>query len=104
MQEINVRKLHRRLGIVLALFLILQGISGLLFSLRDFLHQVVTTGPQGYQGGVFWGKVMGTLHYGLGPVGSIYRLLLGFGLVVMAVSGAVIFLKIRARTARHTIS
>ena len=98
MQEMNVRKLHRRLGIVLAFFLLLQVISGLFFSVRNFSHHIIATGPQGYDGGTPWGNVMGTLHYGLGPVGDVYRVLLGLGLVVMAVSGAAIFLKIRSRT------
>jgi hypothetical protein len=42
--------------------------------------------------------VLTSLHFGGGSWGHLYRILLGLGLMGMAISGALIYLKIQART------
>jgi hypothetical protein len=92
MKEATLRKMHRRLGIILALFVILQAASG-------FILSVYELAPHGAYGGgpPIWLRVVYTLHFGLGGVGSIYRILLGLGLMVMALSGSSIYFKIKQR-------
>jgi len=86
MDEANLRKWHRTMGAILALFIFVQALSGALMALEFLIGQT----------GLF--GVLTKLHFGGGPLGHIYRLLLGVGLAGMAASGALIFLKIRART------
>jgi uncharacterized iron-regulated membrane protein len=88
MDEAYLRKWHRTMGIILALFLFLQAGSGALMALEFAL------GTPGLFG------ALTSLHFGGGFWGQIYRILLGLGLMGMAASGALIFLKIRARTAK----
>jgi hypothetical protein len=45
-----------------------------------------------------WHESLEFVHHGAGPIGTIYRLLAGFGILGMAVSGSMIFFKIRARS------
>ena len=105
MKESNLRRWHRNLGILLALFIILQAGSGFLISLsglsmphshaNDGNHTPSLTHEE--EEGV-WHEGLEFLHHGAGRAGAIYRILLGIGLVLMAVSGSMIFFKIRART------
>jgi hypothetical protein len=85
MNEAYLRKWHRRMGIVLAFFILLQTMSGLVLNLEDLFDIAALTG---------WSKV---LHRGGGDWGTVYRSLLGLGLVGMAVSGSLIFYKIGQR-------
>ncbi len=91
MQEASLRSWHRFLGIILALFIFVQAITGALISLQFALNFAepleVLEGP----------------HTGGGLAGNIYRMLLGLGLLFMAVTGAMIYFKIRARTKRKTV-
>jgi len=86
MTEANLRQWHRTMGIILALFIFLQAASGALMALEMLLNLPGLSSP------------LTKLHYGGGPLGHIYRILLGVGLMGMAVSGSLIYLKIRART------
>ena len=86
MNEAYLRKWHRFLGIILALFIFVQAATGALISLQFALKF-----PEPLE-------VLEILHTGGGLAGNIYRMLLGLGLMVMATSGALIYLKIRART------
>ncbi len=88
MDEAYLRKGHRTMGIILALFLFLQAASGALMALE------VALGAPGLSG------ALTSLHFGGGFLGQIYRILLGLGLMGMAASGALIYLKIRARTGK----
>jgi hypothetical protein len=83
MKEIRLRKIHRRVGILMAFFLVLQAGTGLIMPLRLF--------PTLYD---FFGLV----HYGSGMGGSIYRIFLSIGTFVTAITGTMIFFKIRARS------
>lgn len=94
MTELYLRTWHRRLGIVLALLILLQAGSGLLLSLLGLL-------PGGGAVGSPWhgaDEFLEALHFGGGSCGKVYRIFLGLGMAGMAASGSLIFLKIRSRT------
>jgi uncharacterized iron-regulated membrane protein len=86
MNEASLRKWHRTLGIILALFIFVQAATGALMALQFALNF-----PEPL-------NAFEILHTGGGLFGSLYRILLGLGLMVMAASGSLIYLKIRART------
>ncbi|MGQ9688738.1 MAG: hypothetical protein ACUVXF_08145 [Desulfobaccales bacterium] len=86
MDEAHLRQGHRTMGIILALFLLLQAASGAMLALERALKSPGLFGP------------LTSLHFGGGFLGQIYRILLGLGLMGMAISGTLIYLKIRART------
>jgi hypothetical protein len=88
MKEPDLRKWHRTMGITLALFIIIQAGSGLLLSLEDFVATVFPGAP----------ALLTSIHTGGGNLGTPYRVLLGLGLLGMATSGILIYLKIQART------
>ena len=85
MDEAYLRRRHRTLGIVLAPFFFLQAMSGAMLALEFALKSP----------GLF-GALTG-LHFGGGFWGQIYRIILGLGLMGMAASGTLIYLKIRGR-------
>ncbi len=86
MNEADLRKWHRTMGIILALFIFLQAASGAMMALEFLLNFPGISGP------------LTKLHFGGGPLGHIYRIFLGLGVMGMATSGSLIYLKIRART------
>jgi len=86
MHEADLRKWHRTMGAILALFIFLQAASGALMALEFFLKLPGLFGP------------LTRLHFGGGSLGHIYRILLGLGAMGLATSGSLIYLKIRART------
>jgi hypothetical protein len=85
MKEKDLRRFHRVIGIPFAFFIVLQAASGIMLSL-DFLF-----------GGEFT-SFASQIHYRLGVFGDIYRVVLGAGLLWMALSGFMIWRKIRSRT------
>ena len=85
MTEADLRQGHRTMGIGLALFIFLQAASGTLMALEFFLNAPGLFGP------------LTKLHFGGGALGHIYRIVLGLGTLGMALSGSLIYLKIRAR-------
>ncbi|MBA7716313.1 hypothetical protein ES703_125383 [subsurface metagenome] len=85
MKEKNLRQVHRTIGIILAIFIILQSATGLVMSVEDLL-------------GKYWGSVIHDIHYPFNHIGYIYRIVLGVGFLCMAVSGVMIYIKIRKRT------
>jgi hypothetical protein len=89
MNEAYLRTWHRRMGIILAFFIFLQASSGLMLNLEDLFEITAMTR---------WSKV---LHLGGGDIGTIYRTLLGLGLLGMAFSGSLIFYKIWQRTRKQ---
>ena len=86
MQEVALRQWHRTMGIILALFIVLQAASGAMMALEHFLNLHGLFGP------------LTKLHFGGGALGHIYRIILGLGVMGMATSGTIIYLKIRARS------
>ena len=89
MDEAYLRKWHRTMGIILAFFIFLQAASGAMMALEFALNA----------SGLF--GVLTSIHYGGGFIGNIYRIILGLGLMGMAASGTLIYLKIRARTPKR---
>ncbi|MGD2125748.1 MAG: hypothetical protein PVG99_06680 [Desulfobacteraceae bacterium] len=105
MKEAQLRKWHRRIGITLSLFIILQAGSGLLISLSNLsiphTHaqtESVALHERNGEGEALWDQTLEFIHHGGGGSGTLYRILLGVGLVAMALSGSLIFFKIRARS------
>jgi len=114
MKEANLRKWHRRIGIALAFFIILQAGTGLLLSFDWFStpHSHANTPHEGIQksgetndslkdsheGKSVLGEVLKFIHHGAGPIMNLYRVVLGIGILAMALTGCTIFFKIRARS------
>ena len=90
MQEKNLRKVHRYVGNIIAIFVIIQALSGTILSVQLLLGGA----PLGTTVDGIWDLV----HFRLGPAGNIYRIMLGLGIILMAVTGGWISLKIRARS------
>ena len=84
MKEIHIRKWHRIIGTFLAVFFLLQIITGIVLSVEDII-------------GTYLGSLLHDLHDGFGIIGGTYRIALGFGLVWMAITGIILSLKIRSR-------
>jgi hypothetical protein len=108
MREADLRRWHRSMGIIVAAFIILQVGSGFLLSLgglpilRTYADQeTYSSGHAQGEGERLWQDALDFIHLGGGIVGATYRLLLGLGIVVVAVSGSMIFFKIRARSKRR---
>jgi len=108
MKELDYRKWHRAIGIIVALFIILQAGSGFLLSLggvsipHTHAHEeVYRTGPDQEEGNSLWHDALEFIHHGGGIIGTTYRLLLGIGIVVMAVSGGMIYFKVSVRSKKR---
>jgi hypothetical protein len=108
MKEVDLRKWHRRIGIVLALFVILQAGSGFLITLGDLIpskspdtEPTVAAATVDDEKEHFCDEVLNFVHYGGGAAGGPYRILLGAGVLWMAVSGGLIFFQIRARSKKR---
>jgi hypothetical protein len=86
MNEANLRKWHRRLGLAFVFFIVLQTLSGLILNLEDLFEIRAVT---------VWSNF---IHRGAGDFGTVYRTFLGFGLLAMAFTGGLIYLKFRQRT------
>lgn len=106
MKEANLRKWHRYLGITMALFLLLQGGSGLLLSFGElFEHdhakasntEYLSDDEDAHEEGEHEHGITGQLHHKEGAVWHVYRIFVGFGLLGMIFTGVPIFMKIRAR-------
>ncbi len=94
MKELNLRKWHRNLGIILTLFIILQAGSGLFLSLGEInkVHSheqpASIAGPGHHEEvNIKWRDLLAFMHHGGGMVGVAYRALLGLGLLGLAISG-----------------
>ena len=107
MKESDLRKWHRRMGIGLALFIVIQAGRGLLITLGELstphthAHTESVTPPDSYGNDeVNEYGFLGLIHHGGGVAGSFYRSFIGIGAVGMALSGSTIFVKSRARGKR----
>lgn len=119
MKEMTLRKAHRTLGLALALFILLQGGSGLLLTAGEMFeaesgstageshghtgenHEVGSVGQQGPDLRDERHGLVGQLHHGEGALWNLYRLVVGCGLMVLLASGVAIFLKSRARNVNN---
>lgn len=94
MNWISINKAHRYVGIVVAPFLAIQTISGLLLGIGLFRRPGSTLTERGlplvFEG---WEGLFAKTHFGPGATDDIYHLLLGAGIIWMAVSGWVLYLR-----------
>jgi hypothetical protein len=108
MKEVNLRKWHRRIGIILALFVILQAGSGLLIGLGDLspsqthAHSEPAVSSGGHEEAESpWHEALEFIHHGAGSAGALYRIIIGIGILWMAISGGLIFFQTRARSTKR---
>jgi hypothetical protein len=90
MKEVEVRKFHRTLGIIVVWFLAGQTFTGLILSIAGVV----------YGGGnpAWWQKTLGILHFDWDPLGGIYRILLALAIFAQGISGIIIYYLIKARS------
>ena len=91
-------KLHRYVGIAIAPYLVIQTVSGLLLGFGFFRRPGAAMSERGMlilPGS--WDDVLVKIHFEAGWAGDAYHLLLGAGIVWMALSGWVIYLQGRRR-------
>ena len=108
MLEKDLRKWHRNLAIVFVIFIILQALTGLLITLGDLetpqshahqaQHEVAKSDEGSHeQEQASLQSILALIHHGGGIIGFIYRIILGLGMLAISGSGAMIYMKIRAR-------
>jgi uncharacterized iron-regulated membrane protein len=108
MKEADLRKWHRTMGIIVALFIILQAGTGLFLSLSDLPvprnhahEEAYSTGHDHEEGESLWDDALGFIHHGGGVFSAVYRIVVGMALLMMAVTGSMIFFRIRARSKKR---
>ena len=84
----KVRTVHRRLGMSIAFFLLVQALAGMLMSAGKL---VSADNSKAYQ-------ILYMLHADWDPPGSIYRVVLGLAIAAQAILGIMIFLRTRRTT------
>ena len=96
MKAIYLNKLHRYVGICIAPFIVIQTFSGLLLDFGLFRRS--RSGP-GVEDASHARNVADSLlvkiHFGPGLLNDCYHLLLGLGVLWMAVTGWMLYLRIR---------
>ncbi len=109
MQEIKIRKIHRTLAIWLVGLIIIQVLSGLAITIGSFFapheHRVQEqkeavevpphNGTENQQ--TKSNDLLSAIHHGGGLLGKIYRTLLASGILTVAVTGIMIYAKMKAR-------
>lgn len=91
----KVRTLHRRLGISIACFLLVQAIAGMFMSMGRLAS---VENFKLY-------NVLYAIHADWDPLGSIYRVILGFATAMQGLLGIMIFLnRFRFKTGEQAIS
>ena len=109
MKEYDLRKWHRRVGIVLSLFILLQAGSGFLISLEGIVatapshahtdQPAISSEHEEDEGrGSAWDRILGVIHHEAGVLWDLYRVFLGAGIVWMTITGSMIFFRTRARS------
>jgi succinate dehydrogenase/fumarate reductase cytochrome b subunit len=120
MKEKNLRKYHRITGVVLAVFIIVQAGTGLIFTIGKMTgnsggHDHGTAGismlpvskalasssSESSQSDTHE-SVLSTVHYGGGMIGNIYRLLLAVAIIGQVSGGLWIYIRIRKRKQANT--
>ncbi len=89
MKEVEVRKFHRSLGMIVVWFLAGQVLTGLGLAALGLAPEGSLPQLDG---------ILSFLHLGWNPLGEIYRILLALATLVQGISGIMIFFLIRART------
>ena len=101
MSQATLRLWHRRVGVAIALFVLLQAGTGLLLEWENFFRPEPALQRHVHEEEET--DIPATIHHGsffaaTRPLISAYRLLLAAGLIWMALSGGVIFLRMRSRS------
>jgi hypothetical protein len=91
MKEVEVRKIHRTLGIIMVWFLAGQAFTGLILTIGGMASGGTPT---------FLYNILSTLHFGWNPLGGMYRILLALAVLAQGISGIIIYFLIRARTGK----
>lgn len=114
MKERDLRKYHRIMGVVLAIFILAQAGTGLFFTIGKMsgssgnhdhadlsillISKAQANGNESEEAHAeASGNLLSTLHYGGGMTGNIYRLLLAVGIIGQAGGGLLIFKHYRER-------
>lgn len=93
MKNFRLNALHRYVGITLAPFLVIQTVSGLMLGFGLFRSEAAATERGALE------RFLVQIHFGPGLLSDLCHVLLAAGIFWMAVSGWVLFLRIR-RTRR----
>ncbi len=102
MKQSNMRKLHRNIGIIIAVFIVFQVGSGLLITLAEFGETPTHSNAEHEYGesredASAWGAALGWIHHDSSMPMGIYRVLLGVGLLAQTTIGGMIFFDTRRR-------
>lgn len=93
MNKIRLNTLHRYVGIILAPFLVLQAVTGLMLSFGIFRRHAGV--PSEIRPSSSLDQLLVKLHFGPGFISDAYHILLGLGILWMAVTGWVLYLRLR---------
>lgn len=114
MKEKDLRRYHRITGIVLAVFIIVQAGTGLIFTIGKMagnsgshdhgtagismspVSKALASGSESGESEVHE-SLLSTVHYGGGMIGNMYRLLLAVALIGQVSGGLWIYIRIRKR-------
>ena len=88
-----LNKLHRYVGISIAPFIVIQAVTGLLLDFGLFRRNHPTIEGAVARSG--WDLFLLKMHFGPGLVNDTYHILLGIGIVWMAWSGWLLYLRMR---------
>lgn len=84
MKEPQLRSWHRKSGVAVIIFVMLQALTGIVLTVEDIF-------------GFYLGGIVHDLHMWFGTAGHIHRLIAGIGMLWMSLTGLVILMKMRAR-------
>jgi uncharacterized iron-regulated membrane protein len=113
MRESQLRKFHRRVGMVLVAFLMIQAATGGALSFSELISHAGWTSQRSRDlegkpemerapgedlGFHSLKEISESIHSGGGPWGALYRMVLGTCVLWMGVSGAWIFVKVQRRS------
>jgi hypothetical protein len=117
MKEKDLRRYHRITGVVLAVFVIVQAGTGLVFTIGEMggssgkhghstanisifpiskAQAAASSEPEVTQANESE-NILGILHYGGGIIGNIYRLVLAVTIIGQVSGGLLIYMRIKAR-------
>lgn len=95
MKALRLNTLHRYVGIAIAPFMVIQTVSGLLLDFGLF-RGGAEMGKQGTPvSRGLWDLLLIKVHFGAGWLNDAYHLLLGAGIIWMALSGWILYLRVR---------
>jgi uncharacterized iron-regulated membrane protein len=95
MKAIYLNKLHRYVGICIAPFIVIQTFSGLLLDFGFFRRSRSGSGvEEASHARNVADSLLVKIHFGPGLLNDCYHLLLGLGVLWMAVTGWMLYLRI----------